>query len=128
MTAPRSTKQRDVISRVLEIAEGPLAVADILARTQSDVPGVGLATVYRTLKLLCDQGSVHPVTLDGETRYEASGRGHHHHFSCTACGRVFTLHACPVSIPSGTVYQGGFVVEAHEITLYGRCPACAATG
>lgn len=125
MTAPRSTRQRDVIARVLETAEGPLAVADILVRTQADVPSVGLATVYRTLKLLSDQGHVHPVTLDGETLYEASGRGHHHHFSCTVCGRVFTLHACPVSIPAGTVYAGGFVVEAHEVTLYGRCPTCA---
>ena len=123
----RSTRQRDVISRVLEVAEGPLSVTDILARTQAELPGVGLATVYRTVKLLCDQETVHPVTLDGETLYEASGRGHHHHFSCTACGRVFTLHACPVSIPAGSVYPGGFVVEAHEVTLYGRCPDCAGT-
>ncbi len=125
-TTRRSTRQRDVISRVLDHAEGPLSVGDLLTRTQAELPGVGLATVYRTVKLLCDQGTVHPVTLDGETLYEASGRGHHHHFSCTACGRVFTLHACPVSIPAGSVYPGGFVVEAHEVTLYGRCPACAA--
>ena len=67
-----------------------------------------------------------PVLLDGETLYEAVGRGHHHHFSCTRCGRVFTLHTCPVTLPSSAVYPGGFVVEAHEVTLYGQCPECAA--
>ncbi|PNY80106.1 Fur family transcriptional regulator [Deinococcus koreensis] len=128
MTAQRSTRQRDVIARVLEGAEGPLAVGDVLERAQATAPGVGIATVYRTLKLLCDQGRAHPVTLDGDTLYEASGKGHHHHFSCTRCGRVFTLHSCPVALPSGTVYPGGFVVETHEVTLYGRCPECVAAG
>ncbi|SEJ14563.1 ferric uptake regulator, Fur family [Deinococcus reticulitermitis] len=127
MTATRSTRQRDVISRVLAGAQGPLSVPEVLKRAQVELPGLGVATVYRTLKLLTEQRRIHPVLLDGETRYEVTGRGHHHHFSCTVCARVFTLHTCPVALPSGTVYPGGFVVEAHEITLYGRCPDCAQT-
>ena len=126
MTATRSTRQRDVITRIMQAAQGPLAVADVLDRARSDLPGLGIATVYRTLKLLTEQGRIHPVTLDGETLYEASGQGHHHHFSCQDCGRVFTLHTCPVALPSGTVYPGGFIVRAHEVTLYGQCPDCAA--
>lgn len=126
MTAPRTTRQRDVISRVLEHAEGPLTVGDVLERAQHDLPALGIATVYRTLKLLTEQNRIHPVVLDGETLYEASGKGHHHHFSCNRCGRVFTLHTCPVSLPSGTVYDGGFVVQSHEVTLYGLCPECVA--
>ncbi|MCD0163606.1 MULTISPECIES: Fur family transcriptional regulator [unclassified Deinococcus] len=126
MTATRSTRQRDVITRIMQAAQGPLAVADVLDRARSDLPGLGIATVYRTLKLLTEQGRIHPVTLDGETLYEASGQGHHHHFSCQDCGRVFTLHTCPVALPSGTVYPGGFIVRSHEVTLYGQCPDCAA--
>ncbi|AIZ44406.1 Fur family transcriptional regulator [Deinococcus radiopugnans] len=127
MTGTRSTRQRDVIAQVLGRAPGPLAVAEVFERAQDDLPGLGIATVYRTLKLLTEQGRIHPVTLDGETLYEAAGKGHHHHFSCNRCGRVFTLHTCPVTLPSGTVYPGGFVVEAHEVTLYGQCPECAET-
>ncbi|MFC4425990.1 Fur family transcriptional regulator [Deinococcus navajonensis] len=126
MTATRSTRQRDVIARVLTDAEGPLSVTEVLRRAQADLPGLGIATVYRTLKLLTEQRRIHPVALDGETLYEASGRGHHHHFSCHRCQRIFTLHSCPLSLPAGGVYPGGFVVEAHEVTLYGLCPACAA--
>lgn len=128
MTATRSTRQRDVISRVLRDAPGPLAVGEVLKLSQADLPGLGIATVYRTLKLLTEQRQIHPVLVDGETLYEASGKGHHHHFSCQECGRVFTLHTCPVNIPRGTVYEGGYVVLAHEVTLYGRCPECAGTG
>jgi Fur family transcriptional regulator, ferric uptake regulator len=127
MTAARQTRQRDVIVQVLKQAEGPLSAPDLLARAQGTLPGLGAATVYRTLKLLQEQGEAHAVHLDGEPLYESSGRGHHHHFSCNSCGRVFSLASCPVALPSGTVYPGGFVVEGHEVTLYGRCPACAAS-
>lgn len=126
MTASRSTRQRDVIARVLSDAPGPLGVSDVHARAQAELPRLGIATVYRTLRLLTEQRRIHPVLLDGETLYEAAGRGHHHHFSCTRCGRVFTLHSCPVNLSDGAVYPGGFVVEAHEVTLYGQCPKCAA--
>ena len=46
-------------------------------------------------------------------------------FPCNVCGRVYSLDSCPVALPNGTVYPGGFVVEGHEVTLYGRCPQCA---
>ncbi len=123
---PKGTRQRGVISRLLNVAEGPLSVPELHSRALSELPSLGVATVYRTLKLLQEQGAAHIVTLDGENLYEASGRGHHHHFACRSCGRVFTLHTCPLALPPGTVYPGGFVVEAHEVTLYGQCPACAA--
>ncbi|MFC6592264.1 Fur family transcriptional regulator [Deinococcus lacus] len=123
----RSTRQRGVIARILETAEGPLAVNDIHLRASQDLPRLGIATVYRTLKLLAEQQQIHAVTLDGETRYEAVGKGHHHHFSCNYCGRVFTVYNCPVQLPAGTEYPGGFVIEGHEITLYGRCPDCQKT-
>lgn len=127
MPTQRSTRQRDEIARVLDAAQGPLNPSDIHERAQATLPGLGIATVYRTLKLLTEQGRIHPVLLDGETLYEASGRGHHHHFSCRGCGRVFTLHTCPVQLPSGGALPGGFVVQAHEVTLYGQCPECVAT-
>lgn len=124
----RHTKQREAIFDVLSSAPGPLSVPEVLAQAQERLPGLGTATVYRTLKLLQEDGRVRGLTLDGESRFESSGRGHHHHFSCRVCGGVFDLDLCPVALPAGTVYPGGFVVEAHEVTLYGRCPRCVASG
>lgn len=125
---PKGTRQRQVIGRLLQDAEGPLSVPELHQRALSELPKLGVATVYRTLKLLQEQGAAHMVTLDGENLYEASGRGHHHHFACRRCQRVFTLHTCPVVLPAGTIYPGGFVIEAHELTLYGLCPDCAEAG
>ena len=85
---------------------------------------MGLATVYRNLKLLADEGSIKTVTLPGETpRYESAAHAHHHHFQCMACERVFDVHACPGNFEN--LAPAGFQVERHELTLYGTCAACA---
>ncbi|MDB4949571.1 MAG: ferric uptake regulator, Fur family [Gemmatimonadetes bacterium] len=122
----RSTRQRDVIAEVIRTAAGPLTVQEILARAQADVHGLGVATVYRTLKLLQEGEQVRTVILPtGETRYEAAGLGHHHHFHCRVCDEVYDLDACPVRLPESRAIAPGFVVESHELTFYGTCRRCA---
>jgi Fur family ferric uptake transcriptional regulator len=65
------------------------------------------------------------VQLPGENvRYELSAHAHHHHFQCTHCQRVFDVHACPGDL--SRLAPAGFVVEDHDLTLYGRCRDCAA--
>ncbi|MDO4263060.1 MAG: Fur family transcriptional regulator [Deinococcus sp.] len=124
--SPRTTRQREVIAQIIAEAEGPLGVPEIHSRAQQALPRLGIATVYRTLKLLSEQHQIHAIAVDGESMYEKTGQGHHHHFSCERCRRVFTLHICPVDLPHGTVFAEGFRVHSHEVTLYGLCPTCAA--
>ena len=122
----RQTRQRSTILRVIQEAGGPLSIPEIHAQAQADLPGMGVATVYRTLKLLNEARAVNGVILpSGETRYERAGLGHHEHFQCRSCSQVFDLSVCPVHIPAGTVLPGGFVVEDHEMTIYGLCSNCA---
>lgn len=122
---PRQTRQRDVIARLIENSDGPLSVPEIHDRARASLPGIGIATVYRTLKLLHQLRQVLPVILpSGETRYERTGLGHHEHFQCRGCSQVFDLDVCPVHIPRGTRLSGGFLVEDHVMTIYGLCPAC----
>jgi Fur family transcriptional regulator, ferric uptake regulator len=121
----RKTRQRDVIAEVIQEAAGPLTVNEILEQAQEEVPGLGIATVYRTVKLLIEADRIQTVILpSGETRYEPNDRGHHHHFHCRKCGRVFDLDSCPVTLARGR-YDQGFIVEDHELTLFGLCPDCA---
>lgn len=126
LVGQRQTRQRDTILRVIQEAGGPLSIPEIHAQAQATLPGMGVATVYRTLKLLGEAHQVNGVILpSGETRYERAGLGHHEHFQCRACSQVFDLSICPVHIPAGTVLPGGFVVEDHEMTIYGLCSQCA---
>lgn len=123
MTMERSTRQRSAIRTVIDAAGRPLSPQEVLETAQAAVPALGLATVYRNLKMLVDEGEIAVVTLPGDSpRYESAEHAHHHHFQCTQCKRVFDVHACPGNLAQ--LAPKGFTVEHHELTLYGRCDEC----
>ncbi|RDI96715.1 transcriptional repressor [Meiothermus sp. QL-1] len=119
----RSTRQRQAIREVLSELNRPLSPAEVLEAARRKVPGLGIATVYRTLKGLLAEGSAVMVELPGEPpRYELAGKKHHHHFRCTRCGKVFELEGCPGDLSD--MVPAGFRAERHEIVLYGACTEC----
>ncbi len=121
----RKTEQREAIRRVFQENHDPLSVQDVLDKAQQDVPRLGIATVYRTLKALVDEEWLKVVELPGDaSRYERTGKGHHHHFSCNKCERVFDLEGCLPGID--TLLPPGFLLQSHEFILYGVCADCAA--
>ncbi|GGM91206.1 transcriptional repressor [Thermus composti] len=118
----RSTKQRRAIREAFLEAGRPLSPQEVLSLARRKVPSLGLATVYRTLKGLVEEGFLTAVALPGEPpRYEPAGQGHHHHFLCRRCGRVYELSGCGLKAD----LPPGFQAEGHEVTVYGRCPECA---
>ena len=121
----RSTRQRSAIRAAIDTAQRPLSPQEVLAASQAEVAGLGLATVYRNLKLLVEAGEITQVTLPGDgARYEPARQAHHHHFQCTRCQRVFDVHRCPGDMAQ--LAPAGFLVESHDLTLYGCCQECAA--
>jgi Fur family ferric uptake transcriptional regulator len=120
----KSTRQRSAIQATLAEVHRPLLPAEILALAQQAIPELGMATIYRNLKLLLEAGEIQSVELPGEAaRYELAHRGHHHHFSCRQCHQVFDIPGCPTDIE--TFAPAGFAVEHHDLTLYGVCADCA---
>ena len=119
----RNTQQRAAIRQAIEDLARPVGPQEILVAAQEMVPALGIATVYRNVRALVDDGSLRVVELPGSpNRYELAGKDHHHHFHCRACDRVFEVDDCPSQI--GDLTPAGFTLEAHEITLYGRCAEC----
>jgi len=123
MASERNTRQRKAIRDVLEVAARPLSPKEILDGAQGVVSGIGIATVYRTLKLLADEGLVDTVDIPGESpRFELSGKGHHHHFYCRGCAGVFEVEGCPGDF--SRLVPPGFSLTGHELVLFGSCIAC----
>ncbi len=97
---------------------------EIFEAAKEHAPGLGIATVYRTIKRLLDDGFLAAVELPGEApRYEMAGKGHHHHFLCSNCNKVFDLNGCPGTFKQ--ILPRGFSLEGHEVYLFGRCQECA---
>lgn len=96
-----------------------------LARRRS--PGIGIATVYRSVKCLCGCGKVLEVKLgDGAAVYEAASprRQAQAHLVCTACGSVAEADAPELSaLVSGLAEKRGFSPVVLE--LRGLCVKCS---
>lgn len=101
----------------------PLRVEEILEIGRSVVESLNQATVYRNLKRLVESGWLrvihHP---EAGTLYERSEKGHHHHFHCRSCDRLFEMPGCALNEKQST--PPGFVAEGHEVFLFGLCASC----
>ncbi len=120
----RQTPQRNAVREALASGSGPMSAKEILDAAAAQAPGIGMATVYRALKLLADERLVAIVEIPGQPpRYELTGQGHHHHLYCRGCSKVFEIMRCPGDFAE--LCPPGFKVEGHELVLFGLCPECA---
>ncbi len=119
----RKTEQRKDIRRILSDSTRPLTAQEIHARARAMQPRIGMATIYRAINALVEEEWLHAVELPGEAaRYERAGIGHHHHFQCECCRRVFDVPGCG-GVDTSRL-PTGFEVVRHEVLLYGRCADC----
>ena len=124
MPASRNTKQRQAVRGAFERADRPLSAAEALDAAQHEVPTLGIATAYRAINQLVDEGELDTVELPGEpARYELPDKPHHHHFHCQTCGQVFCV---PVKCSKlDATVPDGFTIQSHEVIFYGICPGCS---
>jgi Fur family transcriptional regulator, ferric uptake regulator len=123
------TRQREAIMQALSKSARPMSPAEILKAAGKHVKSLSLATVYRNLKALADDGQIHPVQLPGEPpRYELreAASHHHHHFHCETCDKVFDIAGCPKGLEG--MVPSGFTLRSHELVLYGVCSGCGGRG
>lgn len=119
----RSTTQRRAIRQVFIDSDRPLSTQEVLDLSQTHKSGIGIATVYRTLKMLINTGWLAIVKLPGQPpRYEVAGKPHHHHFYCNHCGRAFEVPGKTDLLRS--MVPRGFTLEGHDVVLNGRCAEC----
>ena len=123
----RSTSQRDRILQVFVNAGQHLSAEELYLRVKKSHPGIGYATVYRTLKLLALAGLADERRFeDGFTRYEyKSSGGHHDHLICTQCGLILEFENERIeALQQDVARKNRFKVQNHKLELYGLCEAC----
>jgi len=123
----KSTSQRDTILNVFVAAGQHLSAEELYARVKKLHPGIGYATVYRTLKLLAEAGLAQERRFeDGFTRYEhASQDAHHDHLICTRCGTIIEFENESIeALQQDVAKKNRFKVQSHKLELYGQCAGC----
>jgi Fur family ferric uptake transcriptional regulator len=122
----RVTRQRLLVANALAVAGRQLTAEQLYRSLRRQVPGIGRATVFRTLETLVDAGVARRLELDGHVyAYVACLPEHHHHLACTRCGRVEEIDEAYITpIAQRLALDLGFEIDDARLDFYGRCASC----
>ena len=121
----RLTPQRRAVLDVLQASHDHPTAQDVLDRVRRTSPGIGAATVYRTLNLLVESGQALELDLgDASARYDANV-ARHDHVVCVRCGAAADVDAAlPPRLAREVAEVSGFAVTGHDLRFRGLCPTC----
>jgi len=124
----KSSKRRDLIFEHIINTTDHFTVDQLYQRMLTVDPSIGIATVYRTIRLLVDCGILMEHTF-GEKRgfFEvvAADRQHHDHLICTSCGRIIEFQNNVIEAAQQQIgQQYHFSIESHKLEIYGTCQQC----
>lgn len=93
-------------------------------------PGIGRATIFRTLERLVSLGLLARVNAGPARGYTLCGaRDHHHHLICSGCGAVVKVSGCLVEEQIAQLSTAtAFRIDGHYVEYYGLCAECQAGG
>jgi Fur family transcriptional regulator, ferric uptake regulator len=122
----RATRQRITVLAELMGERDDVTAQELHERLRGRGERLGLATVYRTLGLLAEEGVIDALShRPGELCYRWCGDGHHHHLVCSSCHRVVELAHCELDPWLDRISQAhGFVTTGHRLEVSGLCAEC----
>jgi Fur family transcriptional regulator, ferric uptake regulator len=125
----RRTRQRAAVDEVLDEVDDFVSAQELHQMLRARGSQVGLATVYRALQTLADDGRVDVLRSDaGEAVYRRCDQpDHHHHLVCRSCGAAVEISRPAVEAWAEDVARAhGYVDVTHTVEIFGLCPRCAA--
>ena len=123
------TRQREQILRVFLDSEGHRSADELAALVRAANPGIGMSTIYRTLKLLVECGIADEHRFGSDTTLYEPSQGHHEHMICLACDRILEFEDDELEALKERIAEAhGFRMTRHELQVYGVCAECQAAG
>jgi Fe2+ or Zn2+ uptake regulation protein len=104
----------------------------IFEKAKEEMPGIGVATVYRNLNALVEMGEIERIPgIDGVDRFDGNHMPHYH-MKCNDCGMLYDLEPENEAALNRmeAVIKETFLTEAVEIKLNtmllkGVCKQCS---
>ena len=118
----RLTRPRKIILDILAGSTDHPDANELHRRVTAVDPGISLATVYRTVKLLQDKGILERHTfVDGRARYETVDQEHHDHLIDIETGDVIEFRSDAIErLQEDIARQHGFEIVSHRLEIYVR--------
>jgi Fur family ferric uptake transcriptional regulator len=122
----RITPQREMIIEAIAHSGHHINADEIFLQIQQRTRSVNIATVYRTLDLLVEQGLATRIDLgEGRVLYATNEHGPHIHLVCKHCGRVMDANQDMLSVLNDQLQSKyHFTADLQHISLVGLCRDC----
>lgn len=123
----QSGQRREILKTFLK-TEKHLTADELFRLVKKKNPSIGVATVYRTIKLICDCGLGRELRLDNHSvRYEhLFNHDHHDHLYCINCGALTEVVDQDIEkLQKKLAKKAGFTMQGHRLIIHGLCRTCS---
>lgn len=120
----KNSEKRDAILEVLKNTKTHPTADWIYDKIRTTYPQIGIATVYRNLKILLEQKQIMKIEVgDGIDHYDAGVNIPHDHTYCMKCGAIGDINPIPVGSLE-ELAKDEFSVSSYSLIIYGKCKKC----
>lgn len=122
----RITPQREMIIRIIAHSEQHMSAEDVLAELRTHSQAINLATVYRTLEMLWEEGLACRNDLgEGKIVFSVRKHGPHIHLVCRYCTQTIDadytlLHQLEARFQD----EYAFSADLRHLSIFGVCAEC----
>lgn len=122
-----SDQRREILLTFLK-TEKHLTADELYRLVKKRNLSVGVATVYRALKLICESGLGRELRLDNNSvRYEhLYNHEHHDHLYCVNCGELTEVIDPKIEkLQEKLARKNDFKMHGHRLLIHGLCRECS---
>lgn len=122
----RFTSHRLALLRLLAVSEGHPNAMQLFESLRPQFPTISLATVYKTISLLKEEGEVLEIDLHNDSHYDGNKPYPHPHLICDVCGKIMDGDDTQFThiIHQEIKEKFNFQVKREQMVFYGVCEAC----
>jgi Fur family peroxide stress response transcriptional regulator len=124
----RLTPQRAAILRIFALSHDHPSVEQVYNQIREQFPMMSLATVYKTVALLKEEGEILELGFaNGSTHYDGNRPYPHPHLICVRCHRIIDSDGQTLDqLSSELAEKYGYRLITHRLDIFGICPSCLA--
>ncbi len=121
------TAQRYQILDIFLKTEDHPTIDDLYLLVKKKNTKIGLATVYRAMKVICDAGLARETDFgNGQKSFEHKYQHQHHdHLICVKCGRIIEVISPEIEkLRDKLAKKHKFSPLRHTMQIFGTCTKC----
>lgn len=126
----RITPQREMIVQIIAHCGKHMTAEEVMENVRKQTNSINIATVYRTLDMLVENGLASRFDLgNGKTAYATGQHGPHIHLVCKQCGSVTEISEEDFSPFLNKIEElHDFDCHPYHFSVHGVCKACKSSG